>query len=265
MQTLEDTAAQWAYAAADQAVSDHWAWVQQYWGGATLPPLPPVRWAWDPWALALLVVLGPRLVTAGVPATTVTPWIAAQGSGRMPAHAPGDVTWSRPMREYLQNTVGDVQARLDAWAQDIRQTVMTGVTGAKRAGLTLAILRQGLADHFTGWGQDLQRLVQTELSAARAEAILETARADEVRVVTQPGACAVCHAAFDGRVFRLLKTAPTTPAAQAQTALWPGKWTLNWNRRPADQWPAVPRHPRCRCRVVPVPRPVRKEEIAWNQ
>lgn len=252
MQTLEDTAAQWAYAAADQALTDQWAWVQQYWGGTTLPPLPPPRWDWSPWALALLVVLGPRLVTVGVSAGAAIPWVESQPQGRIPATGPGDVTWPRRMRERLQNTVADVQERLAAWAREISDTTATAMTGAKRAGLTLEKLHAGLTDHFTDWGQDLQRLVQTELSAARTDAILETATAARAIVRTHPRACPTCHAAFDGKTFRILKHAPEKPEDHAQTALWPGKWTLNWDKKPADQWPAVPRHPRCRCRVVPL-------------
>lgn len=251
MQTLEDTAAQWAYAAADQTLTDQWAWVQQYWGGATLPPVPRPRWHWSPWALALLLVLGPRLVAVGASVHTVIPWVEAQPRGRLSATGPGDVTWPRRVRDHLQNTVADVRARLETWAQDVSDTVTTVVTGAKRAGLTLEQLHAGLTEHFTGWGQDLERLVQTELSAARTDALLETATGTWAIVQTHPNACKSCHAAFDGKTFRIVKTVPDHPEDQAQTALWPGKWTLNWDKKPADQWPAVPRHPRCRCRVIP--------------
>ncbi|NMP20754.1 hypothetical protein [Sulfobacillus harzensis] len=251
MQTLEDTAAQWAYAAADHALTDQWAWVQQYWGGATLPPMPPPRWQWSPWALALLLVLGPRLVTGGVPTATVMSWVEAQPAATIPRRGPDGTAWGKTRRQHLERTVADVHARLQAWAQDVTDTVTTVITGAKRAGLTLTKLREGLAHHFTDWGQDLQRLVQTELSAARTDAILETATEAWALVRTHPNACASCHAAFDGKTFRILKQAPDHPAKHAETALWPGKWTLNWDKKPAEQWPAVPQHPRCRCRVVP--------------
>lgn len=252
LQTLEDTAAQWAFDPAERVVNQQYAWIAQYWGGVTLPPLPTPTWQWNPWALALLLVLGPRLVTAGVAVDRLLPWVVDQPPGRLPRQGPDGTRWPQRMRPALEPTVTDVTARLTAWAQDVTDRLTTVITGAKRAGFTLATLRAGLADHFTGWGQDLGRLVQTELSAARADAILETAAAAWAIVQTQPHACQVCHAAFDGRTFRILTHAPAHPADHAQDSLWPGKWTQNWNKPAGAQWPAVPRHPRCRCRIVPV-------------
>ncbi len=255
LQTLEDTAAQWAYGPATQAIDDQWAWVQQYWGGTTLPPVPRPAWHWDPWLLALLLVLGPRLVTVGIPAEQVIPWVEHQTSGRMPRRGPDGTPWPQRMREAIAPVVADVTARVESWAQDVMDRLTTLITGVKRAGLTAAKLQEGIADHFTDWGQDLQRLVQTELSAARADAILETATEVWAVVQTQPTACKTCHAAFDGQTFRILQHPPANPADHALTALWPGKWTLNWGKNAADQWPAVPRHPYCKCRVIPVQAP----------
>ena len=255
MQTLEDAAAQWAFIPAEQVVDARWAWVQQYWGGTALPPMAPAHWDWQPWALALLIVLGPRLATAGVPSKQIIPWIAAQPAGQIPRRGPDGTRWPPRMRNGIMATVQDVQARLITWAQVITDRLETLITGAKRAGLTLAKLREGIAKDFTGWGQDLARLVQTELSAARADAILETATEAWAMVQTQPTACKVCHAAFDGKVFRILPHPPENPEAHAQDSLWPGKWTLNWDKKAADQWPAVPRHPYCRCRIQPTKEP----------
>lgn len=255
MQTVEDTAAAWAYGAATQALDQQWAWVRRYWSDATLPPVPRLSWHWEPWTLALLMVLGPRLVTVGLPADQVIPWVEQQTPGRIPRQGPDGTAWPRRIREATAPIVADVTARVESWAQDVMDRLTTLITGAKRAGLTAAKLREGIAEHFTGWGQDLQRLVQTELSAARADAMLETAVEAWAIVQTQPTACKTCHAAFDGQTFRILTHPPDTPADHAQTALWPGKWTLNWDKKAADQWPAVPRHPRCRCRVVPIQKP----------
>ena len=252
MQTLEDTAAAWAFQPAEQVVNRQWEWVQQYWGGTVLPPMPDPQWHWQPWLVALLLVLGPRAVTAGMDAVTVIAWVRQQPPGVIPRQGPTGTPWSQRVRAALHPVVADVTARLEAWQQAVTETLHTVVTGAKRAVLTLTKLRDGIADHFTGWGQDLGRLVQTELSAARADAILETATEAWARVQTMPGACAVCRRSFDGKVFRIRKKAPEDVAAHAEDSLWPGKWTLNWDRKAADQWPAVPRHPRCRCRVIPI-------------
>ena len=252
MQTLEDTAAEWAFGPAEQFVNARWDWVEQYWGGTTLPTAPALSWEGHSWALALLLVLGPRLVTAHVPVDQVIPWAASQPADHLPRQGPDGTHWPRPMRESIAPTVQDVAARVEAWAQDVQDTLTTVITGAKRAARTLDETRQGIAEHFTGWGQDLGRLVQTELSAARADAILETATEAWAIVQTQPTACKTCHAAFDGKIFHILSHAPEKPEAHAQDSLWPGKWTQNWGKKTAEQWPAVPQHPYCKCRVIPV-------------
>ena len=257
MQTLEDTAAQWGFTAAQTMVTTQWDWVQQYWGGTVLPPAPPVRWEWEPWAVALLVVLGPRALTAGMAVRPTLHWVQTIPAGRMPRQTPDHQRIPQPIRRQWHRIVQDVAARVQVWQQTVTDQVTTTMTGAWRAGLTLAKLREGLAAHFTGWGQEWERLIQTELSAARADALLETTRATWGVVQTHPDACSVCHRMFDGKTFRLLKTAPADSAAQALMALWPGKWTQNWDKKTRDQWPALPQHPRCRCRVVPMkdPRP----------
>ncbi len=252
MQTLEDTAAQWAFGPTEQMVTARWDWVAQYWGGTTLPTMTPAQWPGQPWALALLLVLGPRLVTAHVSVDQVMPWIARQPVGQLPRHGPDGTRWPRRMRDAIAPTVQDVAARVEAWGHEVSQTLTTVITGAKRARRTLEQTRVGIAEHFTGWGQDLGRLVQTELSAARADAILETATGAWAIVQTHPDACRACHAAFDGKTFQIYSQPPPDPIAAADRALWPGKWTQNWGKKTAEQWPAVPRHPYCKCRVIPI-------------
>jgi hypothetical protein len=153
LQTLEDTAAQWAFAPAEQVINHQWDWVQQYWDGATLPSVPRPTWDWEPWALALLLVLGPRLVTSGIPTEQVIPWVVHQPVGKIPRRGPDGTIWPKRMREAIHGVVADVQARAEMWAQTVTQQIETVITGAKRAALTLAHVREGLARDFTGWGQ----------------------------------------------------------------------------------------------------------------
>ena len=243
-QQIEDWATAYAETAVQSWLNDQTAWIRLNW--ATSPDqIPPRRtMPADWWIFALGLVALPLLLQQGVSWRVATTWVAQAAPGTVP-RAP---TGTRPLPpSRLRPVIEDIQTRVERWANTVRDTVETLWTGARRIGLTAKEVLHGVTNHFTGWSQDFSRLVRTEVAAGWMNATLATTNALYGTVHVHPDACPACHRLLEGQRFRLLKAKPSDIRAHEQTAFWPDKWLLNWDRQPADWVPAIPQHANCRC------------------
>ncbi|QWK20814.1 hypothetical protein [Thermus antranikianii] len=135
--------------------------------------------------------------------------------------------------------------------------VLMGAVG--RSDPPEAVGRQ-LLDRFGTLNRDWRRIAITETAAAHGAGFLTAMIGQEVEWVAAQDACPYCRR-YHGR--RFLVVAPDHPHKDFQVHMWPGKtnvgrsfhpYTASGKKRSEGELagPAIPAHPHCRCRVVPV-------------
>lgn len=163
---------------------------------------------------------------------------------------------ARALEWAVEHLAEHVQALREATRHGVAEALM-GAVG--RYDSPEAAARQ-LLDRFGTLNRDWRRVAITEAAQAHAAGFLAAMVGQEVEWVAAQDACPYC-ARYHGQRFMVVS--PDHPNKDFGRHLWPGKtnvgrsfhpYTATGKRRGEGELagPAIPAHPHCRCRVVPV-------------
>lgn len=138
--------------------------------------------------------------------------------------------------------------KLLQWANSFRDDIRWQISEGMREGITKEQLSKRLEERWEKHGQHFTQIVVTEINTMfNSSYLLELPEYSYVTVppIRDNKVCKYCKNLLEGRVFKVLHTAPNNPTKEElETCVWPGK--SNVGLTPNKYVPTIPMHGNCR-------------------